>query len=502
MDNERLKRHVMLAFVVVSSMFSIAYMSYITITVFTNPLEIALSYIFVCLVVIAAAFNFVGISYYYDSIYTHDLPPKKKMRGTPSVAIVVASYNEEPAMVERTLKSLQKMDYPKDRLKFYLLDDSTDANAVARLQTSCKRLGATMMHRSERKDFKAGALNAFLEVSDEEYVALFDADERLVDAGFVKDLLPYFAADEKLALVQTIKKTAPGSVFADAVDETYGFFSKFIQPIRSEDKMAMFQGSGGMLRAALVRKAGGFPASLTEDTAMSMQADFAGFHGIFVPKAYVLGRPIEKFSTFVAQQNRYSYGNARLSGDYLANWKRLPSRKRMHYFTQVFGLQYVSAVYVLFAVLTVAFATLGISQVIFSGSAFWKYAPRVAFADLFPMFMTLISFLLISTCFFSSFRKGAIGFFLNFAVAIVRMKAVFNSLRGKSMPFVVANRGLRGKRSIAKAVHATASESSFAAALLLFSAASLLHADVISCMWLAYYSLLFFSAPLFAYLQG
>ncbi len=502
MNKELWKRYILLIFVVVSSLFSIAYMTFLTLTVFQDPVELTLSYLFVALVVFAGIFNVVGASYYFNSYFQKDAPPQKPVSRRPSVALVVASYNEDPAVVRKALASLQKMDYPKKLLKLYLLDDSNDSATILRLRKICNALGVVFLHRDSRTNFKAGALNEFLKHTREEYFALFDADEELADPQFLNDLLPFFAADSKLVSIQTIKRSRPSRTFASAVDETYAFFYRFIQPLRSRDKAAMFQGSAGLLRTSHVKAAGGFPPSLTEDTAMSFQADLRGFHAIFVPKTYVLGKPIEKFSSFLVQQNRYSYGNAALVKDYAKNFARLSSRKRMHYFTQVFGLQYISAVYVFFAILTVLFSLLGISRLIFSGEAFWQFAPRLQFSDLLPMLMTLASFLIVANFFFSRFRVGAVGYFLNFAVALVRMRAILNAMFGRKAFFVSVGDSAQGKRSWPKAVRLTLRETSFAVALLLFAVSSFLHADLVSGLWLSYYSLLFFSAPVFAYIQG
>lgn len=465
-------------------------------------MEIVLGFVFILLLLLSIVFNFVGTSYYFDSYFVKDRPATRPVKKLPTVALGVASYNEDPALVKKALVSLKTVDYPKSLLKFYLLDDSSTPAIVGELRRTCTELGVIFMHRTDRTHFKAGALNHFLDQMSEDYFGMFDADEELTHPAFLKDVLPYFEADPLLISVQTVKRTRVGSLFSMAVDETYAFFLRFIQPIRSRDQMAMYQGSMGLLRSSLVRDAGGFPHSLTEDTALSFEADLKGFHGIYVPKQYAVGKPIERFSEFLVQQNRYSYGNASLINPYLKNWNRFSSRKRMHYFTQVFGLQYISAVYVFFALLTVLFALMGISRLIFSGEAFWQFAPQIQFSDLLPMLLTLISMYMVATFFFTSFRRGVIGYFLNFSVALVRMRAIFNAMLNRKALFVVVKKTDSFQRSLKKAVRLTLRETSFAMALLLFAFSSFIHADVISGLWLSYYSLLFFSAPLFAYVQG
>lgn len=216
----------------------------------------------------------------------------------------------------------------------------------------------------------------------------------------------------------------------------------------------------------------------------------------------MLGRPIETFTGFITQQYRYSLGNSLLLPEYFRNFWRLKGGKRMHYFTQVFGLHYISLIYVLFALLTVAFALLGVSQVIFSGAAFWKFAPRIQFSDLFPFLITIVNILVISVFFFSSFTTGIIAYFLNFAAALVRTRAAMHALIGRPQNFRVVDKSMKARHSLRSAVRATLRETPFALSLLLFSMSALLHADLIGGIWLFYYFLLFSSAFVFAYVRG
>jgi len=477
-------------------------MIYITLFVLSGPIQVLLGYIFIVLIIITALFNLAAVLYFHDSYYIKYKDNTTRPKKLHSVSIAITSFNESPRMIHSTIKSLKGIAYPKNKIKFYLVDDSTGKKNVEALRRICKQEKVIFIHRNERIEYKAGALNNFLTKINSEYFTIFDADETLVDPNIFLDNLHWFESDSKLISVQTIKKAKSAGLFADSIDETYAFFTKFIQPVRSRDKMAMFQGSCGILKTKYVKKIGGFPFSLTEDTALSFKADLAGYHATFIPKVYALGKPIISFKAFLTQQNRYGYGNASLVPDFLRNFNKYSSEKKMHYFTQVFGLHYLSIIYVIFALLTVVFALMGISAVLLSGQAFWQFAPKIAFTDLVPLVVTFLNMFIIAYLFFGSLKKGLVAYILNFSAALVRMRATFNAIFNRKKVFSVVKKGKISKYSLRGALKLTIRETSFALALLIFAIISFFHADIIGGLWLLYYFGLFSSAFVFAFLKG
>ena len=94
-----------------------------------------------------------------------------------------------------------------------------------------RRKHITYIHRDDRKDYKAGALNNMLKHSKEKFIVLFDYDEYVVNLNFLTDLLPDFS-DPKLSYIQTEKQYSKGNFFSDTVNLFDAFFFKFIQPSR------------------------------------------------------------------------------------------------------------------------------------------------------------------------------------------------------------------------------------------------------------------------------
>lgn len=112
----------------------------------------------------------------------------------PHVTVQLPIYNERH-VVERLVAACVALDYPRDRLQIQLLDDSDDSTAALteHLAQSWQRAGVniSVVRRTDRRGYKAGALAHALPLATGEFIAIFDAD--FVPApNFLKSTLPHF----------------------------------------------------------------------------------------------------------------------------------------------------------------------------------------------------------------------------------------------------------------------------------------------------------------------
>src|SRR5947207_6014817 len=86
----------------------------------------------------------------------------------PVVTIQLPLYNEM-YVADRLIDAVCRIEYPRERLEIQVLDDSTDeTRSIAEL--AVRRFAAAgvdikYLHRSDRRGFKAGALEAGLQTS-------------------------------------------------------------------------------------------------------------------------------------------------------------------------------------------------------------------------------------------------------------------------------------------------------------------------------------------------
>ncbi len=123
----------------------------------------------------------------------------------PKVTTQLPIYNERH-VVERLIKAVVNIDYPKELHEIQVLDDSNDetGNIVSGLVNKYSAIGFNIKHvvRDDRDGFKAGALNLGMEKAEGEFLAIFDADF-VPDINFLYDTIPFFYERPKVAIVQT-----------------------------------------------------------------------------------------------------------------------------------------------------------------------------------------------------------------------------------------------------------------------------------------------------------
>lgn len=478
----------------------------------TTPYMFMLAVAFTAISLVAAVFNIYASNWYYRSFFYGDYLDGirrglKPLDGYPTVGVAVPAYNEDPEMVDGNITMLKKMEYPKGKMHIYLLDDSTDTQIMKGLERVARKHGIVYIHRDKRDGFKAGALNNFLKNTNEEFIAIFDADEKLVDRRFLLDLLPYFQ-DKKLSYIQTEKRYMKGSFFSDSVDIFDAFFFKFIQPARALNNTAVFAGSCGVLRRSALESIGGFPEYVIEDTFFSFESDMHGFKSLYVPHVYARGRPIAKFSELIKQQWRYNYGDTQFIS-YFFKRRGITSKtplSNIDYMCHGFGLNYLSVVLILFTLVSIG--------IVFSAVPFAHINPLTFFTQnkasmdleilgFFAFTLSLLTPVLLTWVYFKSWSKGFMVFLLNYALAFVRTKAALATFINKN-PGSYWNR-LRssgGNGSLLATLSDTKVEIAFASTMFVLAYFALSESNISGGIWLSWYGVLYSLTTLFLHKYG
>lgn len=205
------------------------------------------------------------------------IPASLKLSSLPMVTIQLPLYNEKE-VVERLLKKISEIDYPRDKLEIQVLDDSTDESAsltqslVGQLQK--EGLNIRYLPRNHRKDYKAGALREGLKTARGEFIAVFDSDF-LPQPDWLQLTLPHFN-DERIGAVQTRwghlnrNYSLLTKVQAFALD----FHFLLEQNGRNfSDYFINFNGTAGIWRKKCILQAGNWEGdTLTEDLDLSYRA--------------------------------------------------------------------------------------------------------------------------------------------------------------------------------------------------------------------------------------
>ncbi len=233
----------------------------------------------------------------------------------PNVLVQLPVYNEK-YVLKRLIKSIVKMDYPKDKLHVQVLDDSVDntSRLAMRLTRILKEKGLRIEHvrRPNRLGFKAGALEYGLKISDEEFIAVFDADF-VPKPDFLKQTIPHIMAKKEIGMVQTrwghlnlnySLLTKLQACFLDA-----HFLIEHFTRNRS-GKFFNFNGTAGIWRRQAIVEAGGWQHdTLTEDLDLSYRSQLAGWKFIFLPDVIAPAELPVDMNAYKNQQHRWAKGS-------------------------------------------------------------------------------------------------------------------------------------------------------------------------------------------------
>ena len=312
------------------------------------------------IVVICLAVLFIIAGYYLYLLYwlTETAPQEEAApplaEDLPMVLVQLPVFNE-PVVVERALLAAAAMDWPRDRLKIQLLDDSTDITSdiarhvVARL----RRDGTDVDHlqRADRTGFKAGALAAGMAASDAPYVAVFDADF-VPPADWLRRSMAAMLAHPKAAFVQTRIEWGNGErswlTRAQRLMQDAHFAVE--QNIRARRGVPFqFNGTGGIWRRAAVDEAGGWShETLSEDLDLVLRTHLNGWGGVFLMEPHVIGELPQRLEDFGAQQSRWSKGFVQVARKLLPRiWSSALSDEAKVITTLALGQQLIFPVLVL-----------------------------------------------------------------------------------------------------------------------------------------------------------
>lgn len=255
--------------------------------------------------------------------------PRDPDEDLPTVDVFIPSYNEDESILAITIAAARSMDYPREKLTVWLLDDGgtdqkcnddnpekalTALHRRAALQALCSDMGAHYLTRARNQHAKAGNLNNGLENSKAELIVVFDADHAPF-RSFLRETVGHFARDPKLFLVQTphvflnpdpIEKNL--STFAAMPSENEMFYSVTQRGLDKWDG-SFFCGSAAVLRRTALIETNGFSGiTITEDCETAFELHSKGWHSCYVDKPLIAGLQPETFTSFIGQRSRWLQG--------------------------------------------------------------------------------------------------------------------------------------------------------------------------------------------------
>lgn len=230
----------------------------------------------------------------------------------PLIDVLICSYNEEQAIVERTIVGAMAMDYPNFRV--WMLDDGRRGW----LNDLCKKLDCGYIARPSNEHAKAGNINYALKAlaalaEPPRFVSILDADF-VPSPRFLTRAVSLFR-DEAIGIVQTPQhfiNADPIQVNLDAAKywpDEQRFFFDIVMPAKDAWSAAFCCGTSSVIRFKPLMAIGGFPTdSVTEDYLLTLRMKESGFATAYLNEPLTCGLAPEGLKEYITQRSRWCLG--------------------------------------------------------------------------------------------------------------------------------------------------------------------------------------------------
>jgi cellulose synthase (UDP-forming) len=308
------------------------------------------------------------------------IPLPKDESVLPTVDIFIPTYDESEAIVRMTVTAATQIDYPKDRLNIYILDDggthakrrSKESGEKAwrrhyKLRRLAQTLGVHYLTRETNQKAKAGNINHALQHTNGDLILILDCDQ-VPTKDILQNTVGQFLSDPKMFLVQTphffINETPVNNVItgiSNRPDESEMFYRK-IQPAMNFWNSTFFCGSAALLRRSCLIEVGGIAIkTITEDCETSLILHAHGYNSSYINKPMICGLSPETPTDYLTQHSRWAKGMLQVLMHYNPLFMRgLSLPQRLAYFSSCYSWLFGFARYIFFLAPS-AFLILGLN---------------------------------------------------------------------------------------------------------------------------------------------
>jgi cellulose synthase/poly-beta-1,6-N-acetylglucosamine synthase-like glycosyltransferase len=315
----------------------------------------------------------------------------------PRVAVVIPAWNEA-AVIERTLDQLASLEYPRERLRVYVVDDASTDATPALLRTKAAQFPDLVfpLRRAHGGEGKAHTINHGLRAihADGWYQAVLVIDADVIfTAPSLRRMARHLADPEVGAATAYIKE---GSRPANWMNRfiAYEYVTAQAAARRAQNVLgvhACLAGGAQLIRRASLEAVGGAidTSTLAEDTVTTFRVQLAGKRVVFEPDAIVWAEEPRGVDSLWKQRLRWARGNIQVTRLFRHVWFRARGSDRLG--RPDFGLIWFS---ILLMPAFLLAASTGLIALFLTDRAFAEHAFRGLWAinALTYLFITLSSF--------------------------------------------------------------------------------------------------------------
>ena len=259
-------------------------------------------------------FNFT--MYFFNVLVQEKSSPKipiVEIKEYPDIDVLIATYNEEEILLEKTIKACKEIDYPdKKKLHIYICDDG-NRDSIRKLT---EQLNINYISRNNNKDYKAGNYNNALSQVKSPFIACFDAD-MCPTKNFLKTTLPFFFEnpEEKIGFVQLPQSFITPDIFQyrfklwNELPIEQDYFYHVIQIAKNSSNSVIFCGTNTLFNRKALDDVNGFSkGTISEDFATGMNIESKGYKCIAINNIEAYGVNVDDIIGMIKQRSRWARG--------------------------------------------------------------------------------------------------------------------------------------------------------------------------------------------------
>lgn len=322
---------------------------------------------------------FEAFVHYFNmhKIENHEIPvvPPEEY---PDIDVLIATYNEPPELLYKTVNGCVHMEYPdKNKVHIYICDDGNRSE----MKELAQKMGVGYLNREDHKGAKAGNLNHAMSVTSSPLIATFDAD-MIPRREFLMVTAAYFVDQEiknreleekdriKIGFIQTPQSFYNPDLFQfnlfseNTIPNEQDYFYKDVQVSRNKSNSVIYGGSNTLISREALNDVGGFyTKSITEDFATGMLIQGKGYKCLAINHVLASGLSPTDLKSLINQRVRWGRGCIQTGRKmHLIFNLKLKFKQKINYLASVW-YWYASWKRLIYIMSPILFATFGVMVV-------------------------------------------------------------------------------------------------------------------------------------------
>ena len=234
---------------------------------------------------------------------------KKPLKRHPLVSVLIPAFNEG-SRIKKTIQSVLKLDYPKDKVEVIVVNDGSTDNTKQVVEGVIADNNDRKIRLVNKKNAgKGAALNDGLRISKGEFFICLDADSH-VRKDALKKMLPHFDEDDVAAVLPVLKVRKPKNLLQKMQWFEYIINMFYKELMGKLNCIHVAPGPFSVYRKSILVKLGGFDedGNLTEDLEIALRLQKHHYKIIQLLDTEVYTAAPETLKALYKQRNRWYKG--------------------------------------------------------------------------------------------------------------------------------------------------------------------------------------------------